>query len=177
MGVPRPTRMRVCERADWAGPQSRALDCKKSLSGKSILLSLKGFGIRKFKPRCKHLQTEVDFFSLCTWNECWTGEAILILSWQCLSLLPKAEIIISSVVTQLLRGVIHSILLYNHSTGFYFCCYWNGKCTQPVLCLVPFQVPTELHVESSKKSKSALAKFLVSWSLPASQKRQEEFQI
>lgn len=124
-----PVCMRVCKRADWAGPQSRALGCKKPLSGKSILLSLKGFRIRKFKPRCKHLQTEVDFLSLCTWNECWKGKAILILSWQCLSLLPKAEIIISSVVTQLLRGVIHLILLYNHSTGFYFCCYWNGKCT------------------------------------------------
>lgn len=86
-----------------AGPQSRALYYKRPLPGKFILLSLKWFRVRKLKPRCKHLQTEVYFFFLCTWSEHWKGKSILILSWQCLSLLPKAEIIISLAVTQLLR--------------------------------------------------------------------------
>lgn len=136
-------------------------EAKSKLSGKSIFLSLKALSVRKIKPRCKHLQTEFIFFSRCTWNEHWKGKPILILSRQCLSLLPKAEIIISLVVRQLLREVIHWIFLCNHSTGFYFCCYRDGKCTQLVLCLAPFKLQTWMcqaskHPNGTKKAKSGL---------------------
>lgn len=140
---PDPPSLRESARGlDGQDPRQELYTAKTSLSGKSILLSLKGLRVRKFQPRCKHLQTEVYFFFyLCTWNEHWKGKTILILSWQCLSPLPKAEIIISLVVTQLLREVIHLIFLYNHSTGFYLCRYWNWKMhiACPLSC--PFQVP------------------------------------
>lgn len=137
-------------------------ETKSKLSGKSIFLTLKA---RKIKPRCKHLQTEFIFFSyLCTWKEHWKGKPILILSWQCLSLLPETEIIISLVVRQLLREAIHWIFLCNHSTGFYFCCYPDGKCTQLVLCLAPFKLlqtwmcQASKHPNCTEKTKSGLTK-------------------
>lgn len=140
-------------------------ETKSKLSGKSIFLTLKVFSERKIKPRCKHLQTEFIFFSyLCTWKEHWKGKPILILSWQCLSLLPETEIIISLVVRQLLREAIHWIFLCNHSTGFYFCCYPDGKCTQLVLCLAPFKLlqtwmcQASKHPNCTEKTKSGLTK-------------------
>lgn len=111
-----------------------------------VIMSLKGYRLREFKPGCKHLQTEVSFFYLCTWNEHWEGKNILNLSKQHLSLFPKAEIIISLVVTQFLREVIHLIFLYNLSIYLLL----SELKVYIACCLAPFKLLTVLEVASFK---------------------------